>query len=151
MKTLIVGIGSTILRDDGVGIHAARELRTRSSSNKVDIMEIGTAGLSILDLVEGYDRLIIIDAIVTNAPPGTIHYLTQEDMARAVHLGTGHEADLPTTLALGNKLMGGHMPKKIIVVAVEAGDIATFSEQLTPEVEAAILEVLDGIERLLEE
>ena len=150
MKSLVAGIGSTIRGDDGVGVHAARQLRTRSLPDDVDVVELGTAGLALLDLVEGYDRLIVLDAIVTGAPCGTVHVLTGEEAAQAVHLGAGHEADLPTTLSLGRKLMGSHMPQHVAVVAVEAGDLTTFSERLTPEVEASIPEVVAKVERLLE-
>ena len=94
--------------------------------------------------------MIVLDAIVTGAPRGTVHVLDGEEVTRAVHLGAGHEADLPTTLSLGRKLMGSHMPKDVAVVAVEAGDLTTFSERLTSQVEAAIPEMVAKVERLLE-
>jgi hydrogenase maturation protease len=150
VKSLVAGIGSTIRGDDGVGVHAVRQLKTRSLPDDVDVIELGTAGLALLDLVEGYDRLIVLDAIVTGAPAGTVHVLTGEEAARAVHLGAGHEADLPTTLSLGRKLMGSHMPQNVAVVAVEAGDLTTFSEHLTPEVKASVPDVIARVERLLE-
>jgi hydrogenase maturation protease len=150
VKSLVAGIGSTIRGDDGVGVHAARQLKTRSLPDNVHIIELGTAGLALLDLVEGYDRLIVLDAIVTGALCGTVHVLTGEEAARTVHLGAGHEADLPTTLSLGRKLMGSHMPQNVAVVAVEAGDLTTFSERLTSQVEAAIPEMVAKVERLLE-
>jgi hydrogenase maturation protease len=149
VKSLVAGIGSTIRGDDGVGVHAARQLRTRSLPDNVRVIELGTAGLALLDVVEGYDGLIVLDAIVTGAPCGTVHVLAGEEVARAVHLGAGHEADLPTTLSLGRKLMGSHMPQDVAVVAVEVGDLTTFSERLTPEVEAAIPDVIARVERLL--
>lgn len=147
MKTLVVGIGSTIRRDDGVGVRAARRFKARSP-NSVDVIELGTAGLSLLDFVEGFDRLVVIDAIVTGAPPGTVYQLTGEEVAKTVHLGIGHEADLPTALSLGQKL-SRHMPADVVVVAVEAGDITTFSEELTPEVASAMPEVQARLESLI--
>ncbi len=148
MKTLVVGIGSTIRRDDGVGVRAARRFKARSS-NSVDVIELGTAGLSLLDFVEGFDRLVVIDAIVTGAPPGTVYQLTGEEVTKTVHLGIGHEADLPTALSLGRKL-SRRMPADVVVVAVEAADITTFSEELTPEVASAMPEVQARLERLME-
>ena len=58
MKTLIVGIGSTILSDDGVGVRVVERLRSSELPSGVDTVELGTAGLSLLDLVDGYDRLV---------------------------------------------------------------------------------------------
>jgi len=149
VRTLIVGIGSPILGDDGVGVHAARRLRERGTLDGVDVVELGTAGLALLDLVEGYDRLIVLDAIVTGAAPGTLHTLVGEEVARAAHLGAGHEADLSTTLALGRRLPGGRMPDEVVVLAVEAADLHTFREELTPEVEAAVPSLLAALERRL--
>jgi hydrogenase maturation protease len=144
VRTLVVGIGSTILGDDGIGVHIVRKLKEESYAESYDIIELGTAGLSLLDYVEGYDRLIIVDAIVTGAPPGTVHELWGEDVITTAHLGAGHESDLPATLALGRRL-GKHMPKDVVIIAVEATGLDDFSEQLTPEVEMAIPEALARI------
>lgn len=148
MNTLVIGVGSTIRGDDGVGVRVARALTGRCHGPQVDVIEVGTAGLSLLDFIEGYDRLVVIDAAVTGAAPGTVHALKGEDVAKTVHLGPGHEADLPTTLALGRRL-SRHMPEEIVVFAVEAADIETFSEQLSPAVGAAIPEVVARVDDLL--
>ncbi len=152
MKILVVGIGSTILGDDGVGVHAARVVRDRMmavSQIDVDVVELGTAGLALLDLVEGYDQLIVLDAIVTGAAPGTVHLLEGKDVARAAHLGAGHDADLPATLAMGEKLLPGQMPQKVIVIAVEALHLTDFSEQLSEAVKGGIGEVVRAVEMLI--
>jgi hydrogenase maturation protease len=149
VRTLIVGIGSTIRGDDGVGVHAARELRQRPLPPGVDVIELGTAGLGLLDVVADYDRLIVLDAIVSGARPGTVRVLAGYDVARAAHLGPGHEADLPTTLALGRKLAGEHMPREVTVVAIEVRNLTSFSERLTDEAEAAIPGVVTTVENLL--
>jgi len=114
----------------------------------VDFAEIGTGGLGLLDSVPGYDRLILVDAIVTGASPGAVHELRGSDIARASHLGAGHDADLPTVLALGEKLAGESMPRDVIVIAVEAADVVTVSTQLTPEVEAAVPKAAAIVESL---
>ena len=141
MKTLVVGIGSPILADDGVGVQAARKLKDLGPGGDVDILEIGAGGLALLDYLDGYYRLIILDAIVTGAAPGTIFELKGEDIAATVHFGGTHEADLPAILTLARKL-AMRIPEVVTVIAVEAADIATFSEHLTPAVEAAIPEAL---------
>ncbi len=131
-------MGSDIRADDGVGLHVARQLQDRISSEHVDVIEIGTAGLGLLDSIGGYDRLILIDAIVTGATPGNVHQLEGVDVACASHLGPGHDADLPTVIALGKKLAGENMPRDVTVIAVEAADVITVSTHLTPAVEAAV-------------
>ncbi|MFH2002140.1 MAG: hydrogenase maturation protease [Planctomycetota bacterium] len=147
---LIIGIGSPILGDDGVGIHAVRALKEDARLCHLPALELGTAGLSLLDFIEDHDSLIVIDAIRTGAPPGTVHSLCGEDVTQCVHLGSGHDADLPAVLSLGKKLKGAHMPRDILVIAVEAANLTQFSEDLTPEVKAAIPRVLRTIEAAIE-
>jgi len=65
MKTLILGLGNPILSDDGVGVGVAGELEGRLDQQEVTVVETSMAGLSLLDLLIGYDRVIIIDAIQT--------------------------------------------------------------------------------------
>jgi hydrogenase maturation protease len=155
VKTLVAGIGSTILGDDGVGAHVARRLehclsaKDHPSTGEVAVMELGTAGLTLLDLAEGFDRLIVIDAIMSDAPAGTIHELSGDQVMRSLHLGAGHDADLPTTISLGRKLLGRHMPERITVLAVEVKSTTVFRETLSPEVEAAIPAVVEKVQDLL--
>jgi hydrogenase maturation protease len=124
-------------------------LKQRLAQECVDIIEVGTAGLSILDYVRGYDRLIFVDAIVSGAEPGTVHELRGVDVRRASHLGPGHDADLPTVFALGEKLVGEQMPREISVIAVEAADINTISTELTPAVAAAVPKAIARVETVL--
>lgn len=150
MKTLIAGIGSPILGDDGVGIAAVRQCEELFCHNEaVDVVELGTAGLSLLDIVGGYNRLILLDAMISGSSPGTVHILDETELTGTVHLGAGHEADLITTLALGRKLAAAPLPEDIHIVAVEVNDIAAFSESLSPEVQAAIPNVLAAVNQLL--
>lgn len=117
-------------------------------SKGVDVVELGTAGMGLLDAVMGYDRLIIIDAIVSGATPGTVHQLVGAGAGRASHLGPGHDVDLPTVLALGERLAGESMPRDVIVIAVEAADVTTVSTRLTPAVEAAVSKAAAQVEKL---
>ena len=149
MKTLVVGIGSSILSDDGVGVRVVERLAERALPDDVKVAALGTAGLGLLDLLGDVERLIIVDAIVTGAAPGTIHELRGDDVLRAAHLGVGHEADLPTTLTIGERVLGREMPREVVVVAVEAEDVTTFSESLTARVQRAVQGVVGVIEGLL--
>ena len=141
MKTLIAGVGSPILGDDGAGVRIAELLEARPLPPGTDVRVIGTGGLALLDFAAGYDRLVVLDAIVTGAAPGTVHVLRGDDVARALHLGAvGHDADLPTALALGRRLSAAALPDEVVVVAVEVAVDGTdrFSEALSPAVEAAL-------------
>jgi len=138
-RTLILGLGNPVRSDDGVGIHVVDRLREAGPPEGVRLEAAGAAGLAMLDLVAGYERLVVVDAIDAGLEPGTVLELSMEDLERLtpLHAASSHEADLATTLELGRRL-GLPMPAEVAIVAVQAADIVTFAEQCTPEVYAAI-------------
>ena len=94
MKTLILGLGNAILSDDGVGIYVVRELRDRVNRREVEVVETGLAGLRLLDLLTGYDKAIIVDAIESGeGSAGDIYRLTPIDFEAAKHLSSVHDMD----------------------------------------------------------
>jgi hydrogenase maturation protease len=101
-------------------------------------METGCAGLSLLDLLVGYDRAIIVDAIQTvGGKAGQIYRLDPGAFDTARHTASAHGIDFTTALEFGKKL-GIPLPQQIIIFAIEALDVSTFSEECTPEVRQAI-------------
>jgi hydrogenase maturation protease len=91
-----------------------------------------------MERMVGYQRAIVIDAICTGAPPGTIHRLGTGDLATQ-RSASAHDVNLPTALAFGRQ-SGAPLPAddQILLVGIEAVDILTFGDQLTPAVEQAI-------------
>jgi len=148
MKTLVLGLGNLILSDDGAGIRVAQEVGKQLNDPQITVSETSAAGLSLLDSIVGYDKVIIIDAIQTKkGQAGQIYRMKAEDFSFAKHFSSPHQTTLVTALELG-KMLGLVMPQKITIFAVEAKDIASFSEKCTPEVERAIPE---AVKMVLEE
>jgi hydrogenase maturation protease len=142
MKTLVLGIGNPILSDDGAGIKVAHEVANQLNSPQVTIAETSGAGLSLLDSIVGYDKVIIIDAIQTEeGNTGRIYRMGPEDFSLTKHFSSPHQINLVTALELG-KMLNLAMPQKITIFAVEAKDVTNFSEKCTPEVEKAIPKVV---------
>ena len=143
MKTLVLGIGNDILGDDGVGIHVARAVARKISTKEARVEETGAAGLSLLELIKGHERLIIADAILTdNTQVGKIHRLTLKDLAKTNNSITPHDAALATTLEIGNSLFPGEMPREVVVYGVQIPNVEQFSGKMTPAVKAAVPEVV---------
>ena len=143
MKTLVLGIGNDILGDDGVGIHVARAVARKISAKETRVEETGAAGLSLLELIKGHERLIIADAILTdNTEVGKIHRLTLKDLAKTNNSITPHDAALATTLEIGNSLFPGEMPREVVVYGVQTSNVEQFSGRMTPAVKAAVPEVV---------
>jgi hydrogenase maturation protease len=144
-RTLIVGVGNPILSDDGVGIHIARKLKELELDG-VDVEELPASGLELLDMVLGYDRVVIIDAIVTDGgKPGEFHVLEEDAFERTVHGASPHGINIATALAMGRKIVPDKMPGQVFFVAVEAQDIVNVSEELTPPVVEAVPSIVERI------
>ena len=143
MKTLVLVIGNDILGDDGVGIHVARAVARKISTKEARVEETGAAGLSLLELIKGHERLIIADAILTdNTQVVKIHCLTLKDLAKTNNSITPHDAALATTLEIGNSLFPGEMPREVVVYGVQIPNVEQFSGRMTPAVKAAVPEVV---------
>jgi hydrogenase maturation protease len=155
MKTLILGLGNDILCDDGVGIYVANgvqeRLHTRHISNQeIEVKTATLAGFNLLDILTGYDRVILIDAIKTNlGKVGEIYQLTPDSFKTTPRLFSFHDIDFPTALALAKQLQIP-MPAEIIIFAVQVQDTETLSETCTPEIAAIIPKVIDLVLQALE-
>jgi len=131
-------MGNPLLCDDGVGLSVAAELKSRLDQSDITVMETSVAGLSLLDLLVGYDKAIIVDAIQTvGGKAGQIYRLDSKAFDTALHTASSHGIDFTTALELGKKL-GLPLPQQIIIFAIEASDVSTFSEECTSEVTRAI-------------
>jgi hydrogenase maturation protease len=145
-RTLIIGLGNTILSDDGAGILVAREIKKRRNGLKsIDIVEASLGGIGLIDLMADYNTVIIVDSIKTeNGSPGTFYKLNINDLGDTAYPCSSHLLDLRTTIELGKK-MGYNMPESIDIYAIEIRENTTFSESLSPEVEKAIPELAKKI------
>jgi hydrogenase maturation protease len=145
VKTLILGLGNPILSDDGAGCLVATALKDRLKEPEIDVLEASVAGLDLLELLSGYDRAIIIDAIQTGeGTPGQIYQLEPDILSDTRHSGTPHDVNLATALELGRKL-SLPLPQQIIIFAIETKDVTSFGEKCSPEVTKAIPACADMI------
>jgi hydrogenase maturation protease len=157
MKTLVIGLGNPILTDDGVGVkvaYAVRDALAPSAREDVTVTEAGVGGLHLMEMMVGYEWVILVDAIRTpGGRPGAISRLTLDDIASAVptqHSASTHDMNLPTALEMGRRL-GLSLPGTIEILAVEAEDVITFGEACTPAVAAAIPAVTEMVLQLLKQ
>lgn len=143
-STLVLGMGNPILSDDGVGLIVAQRLRAIPMPGEVDVGESEVGGLRLLELMRGYGRVIIIDAIKSDRAPGEIVRYEGKDFSGGHRYGSAHSIHLGTVLELGLRL-GYPMPDEVVVYAIEAIDIETFGEELSPPVAEAAERVLGMI------
>lgn len=150
-QTLVIGLGNPLVSDDSVGLRVAQAVRARLAHRRdVVVTEDYWGGLRLMERMIGFDRAIVIDAICTGAPPGTIHILTTDAVATQ-RSASVHDVNLPTALAFGRQA-GAHLPADpdVALVGIEAQDVVNFGEQCTPAVAAVIPRAVEEVVRLLE-
>jgi hydrogenase maturation protease len=148
-KTIIIGLGNPVLTDDSVGIKAAGAVRERLKSLPsrmlIDVIELYAGGIRLLEAMTGYEQAVIIDAMVTGqVAPGTIRSLSMEEVIPAKNVLSVHDLDLHAALELG-RILNMALPAEIKIWGIEAGDVETFSEALTPQVDQAFPQAVDAI------
>lgn len=136
MNTLILGIGNPILTDDGVGIKIAQKVKEENP--ELEVIETSEAGITLLDFIVGYDKLVIIDSIKTKeGKPGDLYKLELEDLKPSKDSLLSHSIGIATAFELGQKL-GYRMPKHASIYAVNVKDNTTFGENCTQKIRKRI-------------
>ncbi|MBN2381462.1 hydrogenase maturation protease [bacterium] len=152
MNKIVLGLGNTILTDDGVGIHVVRALRNILTDPKVTLVESELAGFSLIELLEGFELAVIIDAFIQpDRQPGLIRWFNYDTNYRCptFHLVAGHQIDLDAAVKIGRRLCDS-FPSLILIIAITIKDATTFSEQCSVPVQKAILPAAELACRMLE-
>jgi hydrogenase maturation protease len=147
---LVLGLGNLLLSDDGIGPAVLEQLANSSAMwpREVEFVDGGTQGLALLAELEGRRAVIIVDALQTGAPPGTVHRVTLNEL-RAISPGranSGHEGNAGELLAAAQLL--GELPDRLFIVGVEPEKICT-GFGLSDGVKEAIPTVVDQVSCLL--
>lgn len=137
-RILIMGAGNTIMGDEGVGPRCVEELLNYFEfPDNVTLMDAGTMGLSILDVLRDYDRLIVLDAAQgTGHEPGTVLLFTPEELAENQVLHSAHDMRLVDVLKAA--VMMDIELKSTVIVGVQVATISQWVLELSAPVEAAV-------------
>jgi hydrogenase maturation protease len=154
MKILIAGVGNILHADDAFGVEVARRLEVIDLPPEVKVVETGIAGIALVqELQEGYDALVIIDAVDRGRPPGTVMLIDPEvvdvealswagkhDLLADMHLATPERA-----LMLARAL--GVLPAQSLMVGCQPADVDSIAAPLSPAVESAVGVAVDEIRK----
>ena len=157
--TLVIGLGNPILGDDGVGWKVVEQVEIdlthpeapSVTSSRLEFEYLSLGGLSLMERMEGYRDVLVVDSIQTGSKPnGTIYSLPLSGLPNlsAGHTTAIHDTSLMTALSVGRQ-MGLELPDEVWVVAVEAEYVFDFSEDLSPEIEAAVPKAVDLVKAIL--
>lgn len=144
LATLIIGLGNPLRGDDGVGVRAAQALAVRALPDDVEVIDGGTQGLGIVNLMEGRQRLILVDATDVGQVPGQFARFTLDE-ARLLgddqHLSV-HAAGLRDALLLARALK--MLPQEVVIFGVQPATVE-WGSALSPQVEAALPDLIAAV------
>jgi hydrogenase maturation protease len=147
MKTLVAGVGNVFLGDDGFGVEVVRRLATDTLPNGTRVADFGIRGLHLAyHLLDGFDTLILVDAMARGKEPGTLYVFEPEPDAPARASIDAHGLD-PASVLATVRALGGTIGKTIVVGC----EPATLEEGmgLSAPVERAVEEAADLVRRIL--
>ena len=152
MKTLVLGIGNTLLTDEGIGIHVLQALEPELANwPDVTLLDGGTLSFTLAGPIEEADALIVVDAANIKTKPGEWTLLQGVEMDAFLmsnRKSTVHEVGLTDLRAIA--ILAGHWPEKRALLAIQP-DVVDWGEAPTPAVAAAIPPACAAIQTLIRE
>ena len=148
-KVLVLGIGNSLLGDDGVGVRLVEELSRHAGGwgAAIEFLDGGTQGLALLGRLEGRRVLVLLDAVALGAAPGTVHILrNQEVLTMGFRSTTAHEGNAGELLRAA--MLIGDLPPEVVVVGVEPESVRT-GMGLSESVEKAMPKALAAARAVL--
>lgn len=145
----VVGVGNLLLSDDGIGIHAVRRLRSESRvESAARLIDGGTVGTNLLAEICGCEKLLIVDAVDANLPPGTTIRMDFSDAGpQKIDTRNAHQSGIPGLL--DDLRLLGLAPRQVVLVGVQPAAMGV-GTQLSPEVAGALPVVSAEVVRQLE-
>jgi hydrogenase maturation protease len=147
-RTLVVGLGTPLMADDGLGLAALERLRDEwEVPADVTLVDGGTWGMMLLPLIEEAEELLLLDAVRASREPGTVIRLEREELPRYFsHKISPHQIDLREVLAVAE--LRDRLPERIVVIGVEP-ELVEMRHGLSPLVGVQVGEVVRlAVERL---
>jgi len=142
-KILILGLGNILLGDEGLGVWIAQQLSSQSLPDEIEVIDGGTAGYELLNLLEGRDKVIIIDAVKTEDKPGSVYKMDlsvlQEDTTMQLSL---HQFGLKNVFKMASLM---DINPEVTLVGVVPKDYQKYHIGLSEDLEKVIPLVIETI------
>ena len=141
---LIVGVGNPLRGDDGVGVRLAEILAAQGLPDDIEVVDGGTLGLGLVNLMEGRRRVVIVDAADLGREPGEFAFLrlTQARLLGEERHLSVHGAGVREALLLAEAL--DSLPEDVLIVGVQPASME-WDTSLTPGVQAALPHITQAI------
>ena len=143
-KILVLGVGNILLGDDGVGVHVVERMKRMALPRDTELLDGGMATSDLLPYMKGRQKVIIIDAIRSSSPAGTIFRIPYQEMkdmkkGRNDEICALHQIGVVEMLQILESM--GDMPDILIIGIVPKND-NEFSQRLSHEIEEKLPEII---------
>jgi len=148
-RIIVLGVGNELLSDEGIGIHVVKEIQQKNIfPSEVEVMEGGTDGFGLINIIADTDRLIVIDSIKGGSMPGTIYKFDIEDAPSTpdIFKTSVHQIGILEVINLSSLI--GKTPKTT-VIGIEPRSVSTGME-LSEDVREKIPRVIELVKEEVE-
>lgn len=142
--TMVLGLGNLLLGDEGFGIHVVRCLRDVKLPGNVRVVEGGVGGFNLLGHLDGVKRLLVVDVMMMDSPPGKLHVLTQEPVEPGKQIISFHQVGVLELMSMW-RLLGNEPEVTFLVTCPERMEWGT---ELSPPLQSAVDEASKLIQGL---
>lgn len=139
---MVLGIGNILLRDEGVGVRAIEAMQSMSLPPDVELLDGGTCGADLVDEIASRHKLIVIDAVKTDAPAGAIFRLTPDQLLHGDQQMSLHEFGMMDTLAMARTL--GCPPREVVIFGVQP-EVVEYGLELSDTVKACLPRLIQAV------
>ena len=144
-KTKVIGLGNDILTDDGIGTRIVHDLQEFFQYSGIDYYTTPEGSLDLLEEIQGYDNLIVIDAIVTNNNnPGDVCIMSFPLEEHTLHLSGLHDVNFNDMIKLSQEL-NIRVPENISVLSVEILEDKVFSKEFSDVLQRKYPNIIDFV------
>jgi hydrogenase maturation protease len=140
-KTIILGVGNLLLRDEGVGVHVATNLQRFSLPDNIEVVEGGTDGFKLFNIILEADRLIVVDCVKGGGEPASIYRFDIEDYEHFpdVYKTSVHQISIEEVITLSGAF---RTPPETTIIGVEPAELS-MSMELSPEIQGKVPRVME--------
>ncbi|MBM4170432.1 MAG: hydrogenase maturation protease [Ignavibacteria bacterium] len=143
---LILGVGNILMGDEGIGIHSIKELEKNSFPENVTLLDGGTGGFHLLNYLQEYKIIIMIDASMDNKPEGTVSVIEPKFASDFPKSLSAHDIGLRDLIESVSLL--GELPK-IFLITISINHIQNMSMELSQKIKASLSEIAQKVESIL--
>lgn len=144
-RVIVIGVGNALRGDDAAGLEVVRRVSARAAAAAIAVREQEGEALGLLEQWEGAGAAVLVDAIHSGAPAGTVRRVDASLQAIPARLGSSsstHAIGVAEAVELARAM--GRLPGRVILYGVEGARFET-GEGLSAEVQAAIAEIADAV------